>query len=555
MSGMLQVRGLRVEVGGRTVVEGATFSVRVGEKVGLVGRNGAGKTSMLSVLAGETVPAAGAALRRGALGYLRQEARPTAGLGAGRDGAPLRRGDRGSGPGRGDDIGLTAMGHVLAGRGLDEAAVRMEKLRLAIEEDPSDRNVSRFSRAEDAFAMAGGYAAESEVRRIVAGLGLPADRVDLPLEVLSGGERRRVELARILFAGSDLLLLDEPTNHLDTDAAAWLMGFLRSYRGALLVVSHDLALLDEAITRILHLDEGHVVAYKGTYSQYRAARQRDEERQAKLATRQSTEIDRLSSLADSMRGQTQKRARIAKSLDTRVAKLEAVAVTGPRRERGYKVRFPPAPHSGRVVLEVEGLTKAYGGPAVLDQVDLAVERGQRLLVMGLNGAGKTTLLRILAGVTNADGGEVRFGLGVSSGYYAQEHEGITPGRDVLSHLREAGDLPDQELRNLLGMFGLVGDVAFQDAGTLSGGEKTKLSLAQLVVGRHNLLLLDEPTNNLDPPSREGVAEALGSWPGAIVLVSHDARFVQALAPERVLLLPEGTLDWFSDDLLELVELA
>jgi ATPase subunit of ABC transporter with duplicated ATPase domains len=555
MSGMLQVRGLRVEVGGRTVVEGATFSVRAGEKVGLVGRNGAGKTSMLSVLAGETVPAAGAALRRGALGYLRQEARPTAGLGAGRDGAPLRRGDRGSGPGRGDDIGLTAMGHVLAGRGLDEAAVRMEKLRLAIEEDPSDRNVSRFSRAEDAFAMAGGYAAESEVRRIVAGLGLPADRVDLPLEVLSGGERRRVELARILFAGSDLLLLDEPTNHLDTDAAAWLMGFLRSYRGALLVVSHDLALLDEAITRILHLDEGHVVAYKGTYSQYRAARQRDEERQAKLATRQSTEIDRLSSLADSMRGQTQKRARIAKSLDTRVAKLEAVAVTGPRRERGYKVRFPPAPHSGRVVLEVEGLTKAYGGPAVLDQVDLAVERGQRLLVMGLNGAGKTTLLRILAGVTNADGGEVRFGLGVSSGYYAQEHEGITPGRDVLSHLREAGDLPDQELRNLLGMFGLVGDVAFQDAGTLSGGEKTKLSLAQLVVGRHNLLLLDEPTNNLDPPSREGVAEALGSWPGAIVLVSHDARFVQALAPERVLLLPEGTLDWFSDDLLELVELA
>ncbi|MGH9177162.1 MAG: ABC-F family ATP-binding cassette domain-containing protein [Acidimicrobiales bacterium] len=528
---MLQVRGLRVEVGGRTVVVGATFSVRDGEKVGLVGRNGAGKTSLLAVLAGESVPAAGTALRRGALGYLRQEARPVA------------------------EPGATALAHVLAGRGLDEAALRMEKLRLAIEENPSDRNVGRFSRAEDAFALAGGYAAESEVRRIVAGLGLAADRVDLPLEVLSGGERRRVELARILFAGSDLLLLDEPTNHLDTDAAAWLMGFLRSYRGALLVVSHDLALLDEAITRILHLDEGRVVAYKGTYSQYQAARRRDEERLAKQAERQASEIDRLSSLADAMRGQTQKRARIAKSLDTRVARLESTAVTGPRRERAYKVRFPPAPHSGRVVLEVEGLTKSYGGPAVLDQVDLAVERGQRLLVMGLNGAGKTTLLRILAGVTEADRGQVRFGHGVSTGYYAQEHEGITPGRDVLSHLREARDLPDQELRNLLGMFGLVGDVAFQDAGTLSGGEKTKLSLAQLVVGRHNLLLLDEPTNNLDPPSREGVAEALGAWPGAVVLVSHDARFVEALAPERVLLLPEGTLDWFSDDLLELVELA
>ena len=532
MDAMLQVRNLQVEVGGRLVVRDATFGVRAGEKVGLVGRNGAGKTSMLAVLAGEAPPAAGTALRRGALGYLRQEARPA-----------------------GSGVDATALSHVLSGRGLDEAARRIEKLRLAIEEDPSDRNVGRFSRAEDAFSTAGGYGAEAEVRRIVAGLGLAPDRVDLPLQVLSGGERRRVELARILFAGSDLLMLDEPTNHLDSDASAWLMGFLRSYRGALLVVSHDLALLDEAITRILHLDEGDVVAYKGTYSQYRTARQRDEARMAKLAERQAGEINRLASLADSMRGQTQKRARTAKSIDARVSRLEAVAVTGPTRERRYRLRFPPAPPSGRLVLEGEGLTKGYGGPPVLDGVSLALERGQRLLVMGLNGAGKTTLLRILAGVTTADGGVLHMGHGVSGGYYAQEHEGITPGKDVLSHLQEDCALPDQELRNLLGMFGLVGDVAFQDAGTLSGGEKTKLSLAQLVAGRHNLLLLDEPTNNLDPPSREAVAEALAAWPGAMVLVSHDARFVESLAPQRVLLLPEGTLDWFSDDLLDLVELA
>ena len=532
MGGVLQVRDLKVEVGGRVVVGGATFSVRAGEKVGLVGRNGAGKTSMLSVLAGDAPPAGGTALRRGALGFLRQEARPG---GAGVD--------------------ATALSHVLSGRGLDEAARRIEKLRLAIEEDPSDRNVGRFSRAEDAFSVAGGYAAEADVRRIVAGLGLAPDRVDLPVDVLSGGERRRVELARILFAGSDLLLLDEPTNHLDTDASAWLMGFLRSYRGALLVVSHDLALLDEAITRILHLDEGEVVAYRGTYSQYRTARRRDEERQTRLAERQAGEITRLTSLADSMRGQTQKRARVAKSLDTRVARLEASAVTGPARERRYRVRFPPAPPSGRVVLEVEGVTKAYGGPPVLDDLSLALERRQRLLVMGLNGAGKTTLLRILAGVTTADSGTIRLGHGVSAGYYAQEHEGITPGTGVLSHLQQDCNLPDQELRALLGMFGLVGDVAFQDAGTLSGGEKTKLALAQLVAGRHNLLLLDEPTNNLDPPSREAVAEALAAWPGAMVLVSHDAVFVEALGPDRVLVLPEGTVDWFSDDLLDLVELA
>ena len=529
---MLQVRDLAVEVGGRLVVSGATFSVRAGEKVGLVGRNGAGKTSMLAVLAGEAPAAGGTALRRGALGYLRQEARPA-----------------------GSGVDATALSHVLSGRGLDAAARRIEKLRLAIEETPSDRNVERFSRAEDAFNVAGGYAAEADVRRIAAGLGLAPDRIDLPVDVLSGGERRRVELARILFAGSDLLLLDEPTNHLDTDASAWLMGFLRSYRGALLVVSHDLALLDEAITRILHVDEGGVVAYKGTYSQYRTARRRDEERLARLADRQAAEIARLGSQADSMRGQTQRRARAAKSIDARVSRLEAVAVTGPARERRYHLRFPPAPSSGRLVLEGIDLTKGYGGPPVLDRVSLALERGQRLLVMGLNGAGKTTLLRILAGVATADDGSLRFGHGVSAGYYAQEHEGITAGDDVLSHLRRDCALGDQELRSLLGMFGLVGEVAFQDAGTLSGGEKTKLSLAQLVAGRHNVLFLDEPTNNLDPPSREAVADALAAWPGAMVLVSHDARFVEALAPQRVLQLPEGTLDWFSDDLLELVELA
>src|SRR6202012_3131676 len=203
----------------------------------------------------------------------------------------------------------------------------------------------------DAFASQGGYAAESEVRQIVAGLGLGSDRIDRPLGVLSGGERRRVELARILFAGSEVLLLDEPPNHLDSDAKSWLMGFLRAYRGALLVVSHDLDLLDEAITRVLHLDEARLVEYKGTYSQYREARAADEVRLAKLATRQQAEIKRLSTLADSMRHQTAKRARTAKSLDKRVTRLRASAVTGPgRSDRRYKVKFPLPPHAGRLVL-------------------------------------------------------------------------------------------------------------------------------------------------------------------------------------------------------------
>jgi ATPase subunit of ABC transporter with duplicated ATPase domains len=208
-----------------------------------------------------------------------------------------------------------------------------------------------------------------------------------------------------------------------------------------------------------------------------------------------------------------------------------------------------------VALEVEGLTKSYAGPPVFEKVDFAVERGERLLVLGLNGAGKTSLLRILAGQSEADSGSVGFGVNVAAGYYAQEHEGVIAGRQVLDHLVERSPASPHQLRTLLGTFGLHGDIAFQDAGTLSGGEKTKLALAQLVAGRYNLLLLDEPTNNLDPPSRQAVGQALSGWPGSMVIVSHDTGFVEELAPDRVLLLPDGTLDHWNDDLLELVSLA
>jgi len=534
MDPMLEARDLSIEVGGRLTLVEASFSVRAGDKVGLVGRNGAGKTSLLKVLSGELPAAAGSTRVHGALGFLTQDPRRLA-----------------------TEVEATGLAHVLSGRELDEAAYRMEKLRLAMEEDPSERAIHRYSRAEERFAAAGGYAAESEVRRLVAGLGLAGDRLDLPVGVLSGGERRRLELARILFAGSEVLLLDEPTNHLDSDAKAWLVGFLRSYRGALLVVSHDIEMLDESITRVLHLDEGVMVEYKGSYSQYLEARAADETRQAKLAVRQGAEIRRLSTLAESMRHQTEKRARIAKTLDKRVEQLQKVAVAQPgRRERRYHVTFPPPPHTGRLVIEAEGLAKAYGGgPAVFEEVSFAVERGQRLLVMGLNGAGKTSLLRILAGLAEATEGTWRTGVGVSLGYYAQEHEGIVAGRSVIEHMRQEAEAPETELRGLLGMFGLIGEKAFQDAATLSGGEKTKLALAQLVAGRHNCLLLDEPTNNLDPPSREGIGRALSDWPGAMVVVSHDAGFVAELAPDRVLMMPDGTEDSWSNGLLDLVSLA
>jgi ATPase subunit of ABC transporter with duplicated ATPase domains len=538
---MLQAQGLKVEVGGRVVVADANFTVMPRDKVGIVGRNGAGKTSMFKVLGGEAEPAAGKVLRKGGFGYLPQDPRIAHVL-----------------------DGRTAVTHVLSGRGIDAEVERIEKLRIAMEERPDERNVERYTRAEEAFRVGGGYGAESEARSLAVGLGLAQDRLDLQIGVLSGGERRRVELARILFAGSDVLCLDEPTNHLDIDAKTWLMGFLRQYRGALLVISHDLDLLDEAITRVLHLDRpfedsvGQVVEYRGTYTQYQTSRAEDERRLTKKAAQQSKEIARLQEVVDRF-GAKATKAAMAHNMEKRIARLAADKVNAPQSGKRIEVRFPDPPPCGRTVVAAEHMCKGYGGPPVFEDVSFDLGRGERLLVLGLNGAGKTSLLRILAGETTADLGDFSFGHQVTVGYYAQEHDNLNVYATLIDNLRTAVppsvNLSETQLRGLLGMFGLTGDKVFQEAGTLSGGEKTKLALAMLMTGRNNLLLLDEPTNNLDPGSRTAVADALSAWPGAIILVSHDTEFVENLAPTKVLQMPDGDVDYFSPDWLDLVSLA
>jgi ATPase subunit of ABC transporter with duplicated ATPase domains len=538
---VLQVQSLSVEVGGRVVVSDATFTVMPKDKVGLVGRNGAGKTSLFKVLGGEAEPIAGKITRKGGFGYLPQDPR-IAGIYDGR----------------------SAISHILSGRNIDDDLMRIEKLRIAMEEEASDRNVQRFSRAEEEFALKGGYAAESEARSIAAGLGMNGERLDLPVGVLSGGERRRVELSRILFAGSDALLLDEPTNHLDVDAKTWLLGFLRQYRGALLVISHDLDLLDEAITRVLHLDRvaedatGHIVEYRGTYSQYQRARAEDEERLAKKAALQAKEIDRLQTVVDRF-GAKATKAAMAHSIEKRIDRLQGEKVNAPNAARKIQVKFPDPPPCGTTVITAEHMCKGYGGPPVFEDVSFDLGRGERLLVLGLNGAGKTSLLRILAGETNADLGQFAFGHQVQCGYYAQEHDNLDTNASLLDNIRRevppGVQLTETQLRGLLGMFGLSGEKVFQKSGTLSGGEKTKLALAMLMLGRNNLLLLDEPTNNLDPPSREAVADALSGWKGAIIFVSHDTEFVEHLSPTKVLLMPDGQVDYFGRDWLDLVSLA
>lgn len=538
---MLQVQNVTVEVGGKNVVQGATFTVMARDKVGIVGRNGAGKTSMFRVLGGENDPAAGKVMRSGAFGYLSQDPRTSP-----------------------EQAARSAVAHVLSGRNIDADLARLEKLRIVMEKDPSDKNVAKFSKAEEEFTLKGGYSAESEARSISAGLGLKEDRLDLALGVLSGGERRRVELARILFAGSDMLLLDEPTNHLDIDAKTWLLNFLRNYKGALLVISHDLELLDEAITRVIHLDRpdeddtGMVYEYRGTYTQYKRSRAEDESRAEKKASLQAKEVARLQEVVDRF-GAKASKATMAHSIEKRIARIEGESTGMRKKDRALTVKFPPPPQSGITVVTTKGLSKGYGGPAIFEDVSFDLGRGERLLVLGLNGAGKTSLLRILAGATQANIGDIEWGYKVEVGYFAQEHDTIDPNQSLIWHMRRelpAGSvLTETQMRALLGMFGLQGSKVFQESGSLSGGEKTKLALAMLMVGRNNVLLLDEPTNNLDPASREAVADALESWPGSIIMVSHDEEFVQRLKPTKVILMPDGQVDYFSKEWLDLVSLS
>nr|BFF04201.1 ABC-F family ATP-binding cassette domain-containing protein [Streptoalloteichus tenebrarius] len=536
---------LELRAGSRILLSDATLRVQPGDRIGLVGRNGAGKTTTLRVLAGEGQPYGGEVRRSGELGYLPQDPRE-------------------------GDLHVTAKDRVLSARGLDELLRDMEKTQTAMAELVDDREreaaVRRYGRLEERFAALGGYAAESEAARICANLGLPDRVLAQELGTLSGGQRRRVELARILFAAAEAgaggksgttLLLDEPTNHLDADSIAWLRGFLKAHTGGLVVISHDVELLDAVVNKVWFLDatRGEVDVYNMGWQRYLEARAADEKRRRRERANAEKKASALMAQADKMRAKATK-AVAAQNMAKRAEKLLAGLDAERVADRVAKIRFPDPAPCGRTPLTAEGLAKSYGSLEIFTGVDLAIDRGSRVVVLGLNGAGKTTLLRLLAGMEQPDTGRVVAGHGLRLGYYAQEHETLDHEASVWANIRHAApDAPEQQLRNLLGTFLFTGEQLDQPAGTLSGGEKTRLALAGLVSSAANVLLLDEPTNNLDPASREQVLDALRSYQGAVVLVTHDPGAVEALEPERVILLPDGTEDHWSADYLELVQLA
>ncbi len=531
---MIVGSSLTIEIGDRTLLSDASFVVGAGEKVGLVGRNGTGKSTFLSVVIdepGRNVRSTGNARVRGTFGYLPQVPDP-----------------------RGLGIDPSGFSHVLSGRGLDVLDDALGKARTQMSKDPSQENIALFSDLEEQFRENGGYEAESTMARLADGLGLRQELLVEDIETLSGGQRRRVDLIRILFQAPDTMILDEPTNHLDRPAKRWLMDELERFPGSILVVSHDLKLLDRSIHKVLRLSDGRLHEFKGTYSSYLVQLETDQSQRERSALLEGREITRLSTLADSMRGSTNRRARIAKSLDKRVERLESSRTEVRRRERKSSFTLPTPVRSGEVPLRVRRLSVRYGDLTVLANVDFHCRRGDRVVIIGRNGAGKSSLLRCLAGVQEPSEGAVELGINVTPGYFAQEHEQVDPDKTVLGNIDDTVLVNETERRSLLGSFGIAGKAAHQMPKTLSGGERAKLGLAMLAAGRANLLLLDEPTNNLDPTSIEAVGTMLGNWPGTIVVVSHDRSFVEALDPTHSLTLPDEVFTHWRDEALDLVEL-
>jgi ATPase subunit of ABC transporter with duplicated ATPase domains len=532
---VLAVHDLEIRVGARLLMENVNFRVDKGDKIGLVGRNGAGKTTMTKTLAGETIPTGGRIDRTGEVGYLPQDPR---------SGDP-------------DDLART---RILDARGLGQLSLGMQQATMdmsSTDPDVAEAAMKKYSRLTDRFEALGGYAAEAEAASIASNLNLPDRILDQQLKTLSGGQRRRIELARILFSDADTMILDEPTNHLDADSVVWLRDFLKNYSGGFIVITHDVELVGETVNKVFYLDANRQVVdiYNMGWKHYQRQRAADEERRRKERTNVEKKAGVLKDQAAKF-GAKASKAAAAHQMVARAEKMLSGLEEVRAVDRVAKLRFPDPAPCGKTPLMASNLSKSYGSLEIFTSVDLAIDRGSKVVVLGLNGAGKTTLLRMLAGVDTPDTGQVEPGHGLRIGYFAQEHETIDVKRTVLENMVSSSpSITETEARRVLGSFLFTGDDGAKPAGVLSGGEKTRLALAMIVVSGANVLLLDEPTNNLDPASREEILGALSTFTGAVVLVSHDEGAVEALNPERVLILPDGVEDHYNAGYLDLISLA
>ena len=526
---ILQVDKIEKSFGARTLFSAATLQVNAGERYALVGPNGAGKTTLLKIIMGLESADNGTVTyaKDVKVGYLEQEAKLAS-----------------------DVSVIDEVMH--SAHEIQDLGKRAEELQLAIAEagengNAPDQLLKEYGQVQDRFERLGGYELESNARQILAGLGFPVSEFNKPCREFSGGWQMRIALAKLFLRRPDLLLLDEPTNHLDLESVQWLRGFIASYEGAVLLVSHDRAFMDACVDHVAALENRRITVYTGNYSSYLKQREDNLEQMRAKRAAQEREIAHMQVFVDKFRYKPTKAAQAQERM-RRIEQIKNELVILPEGHKHVDFKFPEPPRSGDMVVKLEGVAKAYGSKAVYDGIDLTLYRGDHVALVGPNGAGKSTLMKMLAGVEKPTRGSQELGVNVGVAYYAQHQlEGLNESRTVLQEIDSVapGWSTPQE-RSLLGAFLFSGDDIEKRVGVLSGGERARLALAKMLVSPEALLCLDEPTNHLDIDSVDMLENALKNFPGTIVLISHDEHLVRAVA-NRVIDIRDGRMTVIDGD--------
>ena len=516
---MIRLDNISKQNGHQILFIEASAALQRGEKIGLVGPNGSGKTTLFRMVTGEELPDEGqVGVDRGVtIGYFSQDV--------------------------GEMSGRSAAAEVMDGAGpVSEVAAELRELEVAMgdpdQADNMDEIIERYGEAQGRFEELGGYALEGRAREVLAGLSFTEEMMDGDVGALSGGWKMRVALARILLMRPDCMLLDEPSNHLDLESLIWLEDFLRGYEGALLMTSHDRAFMNRIVTKVIEIDGGSLNSFSGDYEFYEAQRAQNEKQQQAQFERQQAMLAKEIKFIERFKA----RASHAAQVQSRVKKLDKIErVEPPKRRQSVTFEFPPAPRSGEDVVTLKNVNKRYGERVIYEDLDFLVRRKERWCVMGVNGAGKSTLLKLVVGATEPDTGAVTMGGTVKMGYFAQHAMEVLDGDLTVFEQLEATfpQAGQGSLRALAGCFGFSGDDVEKRCRVLSGGEKARLVMAQLLYDPPNFLVLDEPTNHLDLATKEMLVEALSAYEGAMLFVSHDRHFLAALSNRVLELTPDG----------------